>query len=404
MFKNKLNLRNVVTIAICLAGVTMFSGCDKDPDPIENPPVPKDAVELTSPITENTTLKDLGLPIDYYFNGATLEVKNNAILTIEDSVTIQFRKTDGNLVITDGATIKALGSANKRIQLIGATNEKGAWSNFTIETMTNNELKCVDILNGGGLTGGYTEGSLTLLNGRAGLSHCKISGSKSNGLNVYSSGTPCELSYFDNNVVENCNVPVSLYQIEMAEHFNLTSNLTSNTNKYISVANMNLSKNLTLNATTVPYYLQRCDGLHKTFTVEEGVTFYMADNSQFRMQDDGVLLVNGTAEKPVLFTRLPNSAAYWCGIFGGYGNSVHHTLNHCIIEYGGGTNDGTNDGGNLILWQAGITLNNVEFRNSMRYGIFVHTNTSVNHSNVTFSNNALGNVRWHDGLVYDALP
>jgi len=29
MFKNRFNLRKVVAIAICLAGVTMFSGCDK---------------------------------------------------------------------------------------------------------------------------------------------------------------------------------------------------------------------------------------------------------------------------------------------------------------------------------------------------------------------------------------
>ena len=34
MFKNKLNLRNVATIVACLAGITMFSGCDKEPDPV----------------------------------------------------------------------------------------------------------------------------------------------------------------------------------------------------------------------------------------------------------------------------------------------------------------------------------------------------------------------------------
>ena len=30
MYKSKLNLRKMVAIAICLAGVTIFSGCDKD--------------------------------------------------------------------------------------------------------------------------------------------------------------------------------------------------------------------------------------------------------------------------------------------------------------------------------------------------------------------------------------
>ena len=36
MTKRIFKLRNVVAIAICLAGMTMFSGCDKDPDPNGN--------------------------------------------------------------------------------------------------------------------------------------------------------------------------------------------------------------------------------------------------------------------------------------------------------------------------------------------------------------------------------
>ena len=36
MFRKRFNLRKVVAIATCLAGVTMFSGCDKENDPNEN--------------------------------------------------------------------------------------------------------------------------------------------------------------------------------------------------------------------------------------------------------------------------------------------------------------------------------------------------------------------------------
>ncbi|MDR0814440.1 MAG: DUF5018 domain-containing protein, partial [Bacteroidales bacterium] len=75
-------------------------------------------IELTSPITANITLKDLGLPIDYFFAGSTLFVQNNAVLTIEPGVTIQFTSTGdkGSLQINDGATIKAIGTAEKHIQ------------------------------------------------------------------------------------------------------------------------------------------------------------------------------------------------------------------------------------------------------------------------------------------------
>ena len=52
------------------------------------------------------------------------KAENNAILTIEPGVTIQFTASGkrGGFRIRNGATIKAIGSASKRIQFIGTNH------------------------------------------------------------------------------------------------------------------------------------------------------------------------------------------------------------------------------------------------------------------------------------------
>ena len=114
------------------------------PDPTKQP------VELKSPITENTTLKDLGLDVDYFYAGNDqLSVENNAVLTIEPGVTIQFTNAGrrGGIIIKAGATIKAIGAATNRIQFIGTNNEKGSWVGINVESNTDNQFAYCDFLN-----------------------------------------------------------------------------------------------------------------------------------------------------------------------------------------------------------------------------------------------------------------
>ena len=71
MQKNKLNLRNVIAIAICLAGMAIFSSCEKNSnvDGIES------AFSGTFSVTE--------LPSDPMYNGTlTLELRKNGKYSI----------------------------------------------------------------------------------------------------------------------------------------------------------------------------------------------------------------------------------------------------------------------------------------------------------------------------------
>ncbi len=407
MFKNYFNLRNVVAIAISLAAVTMFSSCDPDePNPTPTPPnppveIPTDAVELKSPITENTTLKDLGLPIDYvYNNGYLLEVTNNAILTIEPGVTIQFTNNNGGIGIADGAQITAVGTAEKRIQFVGVGTTKGSWSYIDINTNTDNQFAYCDFINGGYGDNGTVRSFVG--EKQFGMMHSRISGSASKGLVIYET---TRITAFNNNVIEKCDdVPVYVRgPLKQIEKFDMTSIFLDNAKQYIEVQPVlyQPKEDASISQTGVPYYFTGGCVLEATLSVNEGVTIYMADDITIEGAT-GRLQINGTPEKKVKFTRLPGTSQYWNSVRFRLPGSV---INNCIFEYGGKSNDG---GIIDIEESADLTLNNVEINNSYNYGARVDTWESryrLTHSNVTFANNYKGSVYdFRNELVLPTFP
>ena len=374
-------------------------------------------IELKSPISTNTTLKDLGIAVDYFFNGSgELVVDNNAVLTIDPGVTIQFRNSSGNgsLLIKAGSTIKAVGSDAKHIRFIGGNDGAGSWNYVQIGSQTDNQFAYCDFINGG-KTANEGAGVLYFWNGKAGISHCKISGGLGNGIYLGSDAiSTSSFTTFDNNVIEglqNNYAPIYINTNEsfkVAEKLDMTSDFTNNTNKYIRIY-PHIGSDATLNQTTVPYYISSIlTNLEYTLTINEGVTVYLGDNVNFDCShvQAGRLLINGTAAKPVKFTRLPGTAQFWGSIvFDGLVGSV---IKNAIFEYGGKStyynaifviNNNTN-----------LTLENVAFNNSNNYGVNIANNSCdyrLTHTNVTFANNYKGNVLNtcpNPDVVQDNLP
>jgi hypothetical protein len=364
-------------------------------------------VELTSPITANTTLKDLGRAVDYVYKAnGLLRVENNATLTIEPGVTIQFTHTSkgGGLQVRGGATVKASGTAEKRIRFLGPTDESGSWVGIRIETTTDNRFDYCDFVNMGNSNNSSTGGFW--INGKVGFTHCKLSNGVGNGIYFhYDPQNISQLSVFTNNVIEGYGTPVSNSSrnaVKILEKFDMTSDLTNNRNKYIGVRDATMEESVTINRTTVPYYFSH-GALHLetyTLTINEGVTIYMAERNVIS-GNSGRLMINGTASNKVRFTRLPDGGAYfWNRIAFGAPGSI---IKHCIFEYGGG---GSQYVGALEIWStANLTLENVAVNNAKYYGVYFHDNSgwTVNHSNVTFSGNGLGNVHLRSN-VQSTLP
>jgi len=364
--------------------------------------------ELTSPITANTTLKDLGMDIDYVYNGnSLLKVNNNATLTIEPGVTIRFTKSGGGFQVESGAVVKAVGTSNKRIRFEGAIESKGSWDYIYLNTTAEHQFEYCDFVNGGNRTSDV--GVIYLLQGGLQLKHSRISGSKNNGLWV---GSETDLVFTDN-VIENCdNVPVFLSAFKQIAAFDATSDMTDNPHPYISVYSISLEKfnDVVVHKTSVPYYVRREGGntaVNSQLTINAGVTFYMAENAGI-WTGYGQILINGTADEPVLFTRLPGASYYWHGSNGGgirFYQDVNHIFKYCIFEYGGANED---DGGILDFASgSSATLENVTIRHARTYGIWLDAaNISVKHKNVKFEDCPSGNVflRANGGRILTALP
>jgi hypothetical protein len=359
----------------------------------------KDPIELKSPIRENTTLKNLGLDVDYFYAGNNqLIVENNATLTIEPGVTIKFTHTGrgGGINIKANSTIKAIGTSSKQIQFIGMNNEKGSWDGIKIESNTDNQFAYCNFTNMGNMER-IDYGGLHLYNAKAGFSHCKMSGGLGTGLYVNSqTSSLCQLTTFDNNIFEGYeNYPpvviLSTGSLKVLEKFDITSNFTKNAKPYIEV-NPELRENVTINQTTVPYFFRGpLPLIDYTLTFNEGVTVYMDDNGQLggSQLSKGRIMVNGTSSKKVKFTRLPGTSNYWNYIsFEALSGSV---VNYCILEYGGRTQ--TRDAMIIITKNTNLTLSNVEINNAQNYGVHIlNCDYNLEHNSVTFSDNKSGNI------------
>jgi hypothetical protein len=379
---------------------TTKSGSKKAEFPLEVKPDPSKVqmIELKSPIRENTTLKDLGLPVDYFYAGNNkLSVENSATLTIEPGVTIRFTATGGNggILIQANSAIIANGTAAKRIQFIGANDQSVSWDGILIESNLRHEFAYCDFLNAG-LRNRHDAAALFLNRGaKADITHCTFVNGNAHGLLVSNYGGNSQLTAFNNNMFEGFELAPVRFSgyLKHLEKFDMTSDMTKNKYPYIEIASPDdVTENTTINQTTVPYYFMDNIGyLQQTLTINAGVTIYLAETefvNSYGIQQ-GRLMINGTADNKVLFTRLPGTTYYWYDVtFHGLKGSV---VNHCIFEYGGRSQ--TDNGMIRLTRESDVTLNNVEARNAQTYGINLSSSGfRLVHSNVTFSGNTLGNV------------
>lgn len=337
-------------------------------------------VTLSGKMSTNTTLKDLGLPIDYIIDGA-FYVDGNALLTIEPGTTIAFTSVDSYFQVNENAGISAVGTTDKPIIFIGPVNNpnKGSWDGIYIESnRADNKFSYVNIINGGSTTSGA---ALNIQSGaKLAMSNCKISGSLNDGLYLESNAV---LSQFDNNTIEICDAyPISCDNLTQTANFNITDTLSNNTQPSVEVRSRStFSKNFTLNKIGIPYDVNQIYVTGGTLTISDGVTLRFQNSGYLTVKDGGMLNATGTT-----FTSTTPIAGFWYSIE--INNQYNNILQNCIIEY-----CGMDDEGGIYTPDGKVSLTNVAIMHSSSYGIvFSSKNNLIIHSGVTFSDCAKGNV------------
>lgn len=391
-----------------LCGV-MFTACD----PTEEQQTPggdniDDATSLSGAISENKTLPDLGLDVDYIVDG-TLSIDGNALLTIEPGVTIMFTGTNGAVEVGENAGLKMVGTAEKPIKFVGPANNpnNGSWSHITYNsTRSDNQMEYVYMLRGG--SDDATWAGVLRNYGRISMKNCTIDGSLCNGIDIEGG----LFTSFEGNTIKNC-AAYPIYNesgLQCIRNFGANT-YTSNGKNYIRMASgATLSEDLTIVNEGIPYFFEGDCGVTGpyTLTIEAGTQLLFNIGGRFYTDEEPAIVAHGTAENPIIFRGMRNEPGYWNGVWPEttrYDNSMAY----CKI-YDAGREEGWQGGCLYIGRNTRLNLLGCEFGNSGHYGVVIEDDADFNHNIVhngtcTFVNCADGNVYFEQtGETADNLP
>ncbi|MDR1563074.1 MAG: DUF5018 domain-containing protein [Dysgonamonadaceae bacterium] len=338
----------------------------------------------------NLTIKPATVP--YMFDSWN---SINKTLTISAGTQIYMNTGSYISVGGDQGFLKILGTADNRVTfnpLPASTAAKGAWGHIAINTNNANVIQYADFIKGGK----DNDYGAIRVSGTLGITNSKITNSKGYGISTGSSAT---ISEFAGNIITGCEQsPVWIGHITQASAFDATSTLTGNTDDYVGISYGTMESATTIKATSVPYFFDSWNSITKgKLTIEAGATFYMNTNAYVHTSDQGLLVINGTQAAPVKFTRLPGLGYYWQEIEINEANGSK--IENCIFEYGG------YDYGEVVVGSdKTLTLNNVKFKDSKTYGIYINGGASVTGTNVTFENCPVNvryyaNYKWNDSAT-----
>lgn len=370
-------------------------------------------------ISENTTWPDRGLAVDYYING-WLRIEGNALLTIEPGVTIMFTGVDGGMEICENAGLKMVGTAAKPIKFVGPTNNpnNGSWNRIVLKSKrSDNQWEYVEFIRGGADEGIWSP-IVDLESAKLSMKNCTIDGSLNNGMCLEYGSI---LTAFENNTIKNCaGSPIIIEEAESLFSIPDGNNTyTNNVKNYAIVTGgyYEPNENYTIKSLSIPYYFKNSVTIagNRKLTIEAGTTMLFPYDTYFKIDNDAILVADGTASNPITF-KAQDPENHWRGIEF-RSNRTGNVMNYCNISDGGIRNDWDNSSLLFIDDAAKLTLTNCEFNKSF-YGVWIediNTWGNVTHSGNTFSNcteanvhleyeGEYNNVHYDEGTNLDALP
>jgi len=166
---------------------------------------------------------------------------------------------------------------------------------------------------------------------------------------------------------------------------NNTFNNLSSANR-IEIVGEQVTRNIQWKKYVAPYVVLSTLNVYKdtttasTLTIDPGVTVKFAQNTALNIgsgSNKGVLVANGTAALPILFTsnQATPAAGNWYGLnFSGDAASTS-TLHNIIVEYCG--SGGVYNNAGITLVSSSPTITNAVIRNSAGSGIYLSNATSI---------------------------
>lgn len=306
-------------------------------------------------------------------------------LTLEEGVEIRF-DPDSELVVT-GAALRALGTQEAPIHMVSnqSTPAKGAWRGVVFDGgASTSELNYVTLSDCGNSLGA---GACIAMKNQAApvLRHVTVSNSGTAGVALAEDGSSFGSGSTTLSVSGSEGYAVRIGANE-AGMLPTGGTFTSNGLNAVelSAADIDVSRSQTWPNLGIPYvartsiYVQGGNG-GPTLTLSAGTVLRFQPNSGLHVGqlDTAELVVNGTADAPVLFTSASASPqpGEWAGVHLWNNTTSASRISHATIEYGG-LHGGTGVGyGDLVVYGNGAgggarpVITDVTVQKSSEYGV-----------------------------------
>ncbi len=320
------------------------------------------ATVISQDITVNTTWTKAASP---YNVTQFIRVRPGVTLTVEPGVEVAF---DQHASLRVEGVLTAQGTANEPILFTGSTKQPGAWNGITISNVAAQPAQAIldhVIVEYAIYVGMEGAGNVEINYANADIRNSIFRLGGGNGLVISSSATATIAdSSFTNNTLQALRINYGAQSTLALSNLSASGNGTLNAVVY---ASGNVAGALVLNKMGLPYVFKGGFDVEKTghLTINPGVQVQV--DTGFYV--DGILTAVGTADEPILITGIKQQPGGWWGlnISGDFTQLATATLDHVIIEYGGG--DGGAYEANLNVSAANVTVTNTTLRHSNGHGI-----------------------------------
>jgi len=359
-------------------------------------------------ITSETIWTNRNDGVDYELNCV---VTVNSKLTIEPGVVIRCKSNSG-IVIENGGSIVAEGTAVDMIEFVGESDVAGYWKGIFIKS--NNPLNslshCV-VKNGGSSSfdGLNIKSNIRLKgNGKLKLKNSTIA--KSDKVGLYIEGLDLDsdnplAEFLNNTFTDNGDYPISTTAPAINSLDGTNSNYTGNTKNKINIRSGKLFGNNVWKKMNIPYLIEGIVLVghysdNANLTIEPGCTIQFAGDAGLTTGEYSTgswLKIVGTASERITLTGETQAPGAWKGV-AFQSTSPNNEIAYADISYGGSSSytGASSKKANIHVgaWSEGaLTISEASVSNSNAYGIYIsNPATLVVPPSVTFSNNALGDV------------
>ncbi|WP_425235414.1 IPT/TIG domain-containing protein [Ulvibacterium sp.] len=339
-------------------------------------------------ILENTTWEDVepGDAVDYVIQ-CEINVRGNALLTIEPGVIIAFEGENSGIFTGEGGGLKAVGTAENTIQFLGTSENKGVWKGVYFgSNHPENRLEHVIVRHAGrsASTQSDEKGAVQLSrdeDSSGAIVNCTIT--DNDGFGVFITDES-DLEEFSNNVISNNEeAPVGLYFNQLSA-LDAASDYQGNGNNYVEVWENEIEDDgVSMALLNVPYRFVESSryNIKNELNIDAGNTLEFASGAGFRLGEQssdcadttGSLNATGTMANPITFQGVISGKGTWLGI-GFNSSSPNNNLIYCTISGGGSSKiyNGADFAANVTLQcDSRLTIQNTTVDDSGGFGIYM---------------------------------